>query len=413
MNITLHPTDDFLEMRLDGRFDAAWADYVGEAIDEAVRGGAHRIALDFAKVTYISSMGIGVLMKYYKNLKAVNGRLIVIRPGPSTLTVIAMSGLTKYLLTPDATEAADAEEPEPSRTAEHGGATYEIYPQVANATFDCTLTGDPSKFASGGFGLGDCRTLALTAETIALGLGAFGENFADCQARYGEFLGVGGCAVTLPTGEQNVPDYQVTRGQLVPKVHTLYAMTAQGQFASMLRFDDNTAVAGLIRLSQLVESSLELIRADAACFAIIAEAAGVIGATLRRSPVAGVPGTPLEFPGVRDWLSFTTERSADRDVVLIVGIAARKPAADLAPFLRPMTSTSPVHGHFHAVVFPYRPVQRGELNLAATVAELVSASTPKTVRHLMADSRPFESVGETEVIRGACWVGPIKAMRRA
>jgi hypothetical protein len=68
--------------------------------------------------------------------------------------------------------------------------------------------------------------------------------------------------------------------------------------------------------------------------------------------------------------------------------------------------------HVHAAVFPYRPVPRGELPFGKTVAEVLSASTPNAVLHLMADTRPFEGVGETDLVRGACWVGPLQAIAR-
>ncbi len=413
MEITRRETDDYLELRLNGRFDAAWAEFVSDAIDEAIREGEHRIALDFEAVSYISSLGIGVLLMHHNRLKLVQGHLVVVRPTPATLAVIRASGLTEDLLRVDAAPAETTPERPPARTVDHADATYEIYDQLPGATFECTLLGDPSKFGACGFAEGDCRPMELPDGLVALGLGAFGDGFADCKARFGEFLAVGGGAVTQPTAEQGVPDYQVTRGKLVPKVNALYAIAANGRFAHMLRFDDDPEKLGLIRLSRLVESALQLTNADAACFTIVAEAASVIGATLRRSPVTGAKGRPHEFPDVRDWLSFTTERATDRHLVLIAGIAAKTPPPDAAPFLRPMSAGSAILGHFHAAVFPYLPVQRGELQIATTVSTLLAASAPRTVRHLMADVRAFEGVGETEVIRGACWVGPIANMRRA
>jgi len=410
MEITLHPSTGMLEMRLNGRFDAAWADYVSETLEDAVRAGSHQITLDFAQVSYISSLGIGVLLKHYNRLKAVQGTLVVVRPSASTLAVIKASGLTEYLLARDATTGSAAATPAkvPVRTAEHGGASFEIYAQVPGATFACDFIGDPAAFVRGGFSERDCRPLDLPDGSVAVGLGAFGENFTDCQPRFGEFAAAGGCAVTLPTSEQGVPDYVVTQGKLVPQVKALYAIAARGHFASMLRFDEKADESGLVRLSQLVDSALELTSAEAGCFAIVAESAGVVGASLRRSPAAGpATGSPLDFPGVRDWLSFTTERSGERQLVFIVGVAARRSSAQAAAFLRPLAPGSSLQGHFHAVVFPYRPVQRGELRLSKTATDLLTASAPQTVRHLMTDSRPIEGVGETELVRGACWTGPI------
>ena len=67
--------------------------------------------------------------------------------------------------------------------------------------------------------------------SFGLGLGAFGEGFADCRDRFGEFLAAGGCAITLPTNDLHaLPDYIVEEGVLVPRVETLYAASRRGRF---------------------------------------------------------------------------------------------------------------------------------------------------------------------------------------
>ena len=119
-----------------------------------------------------------------------------------------------------------------------------------------------------------------------------------------------------------------------------------------------------------------------------------------------------QLPAVRDWLSFTTERIAERSLCILVGIATRAVPAEAAPFLRPIKAGSPIQAHVHGAVFPYRPVQRGELPFGQTIAEVLAAASPTAVLHLMADTRPFEGVGETDLVRGACWIGPLTSIAR-
>lgn len=412
MEISQQSHGDELEIRLNGRFDAAWAGRVSEAIDAAVRSGAHRIAVNCASVKYISSLGLGVLLQHYKQLKAIEGSLSVVEPSGPVLTVIRTAGLAGLLLGTGVARAA-AQTGSPVQRVERGNAAYEIYAQASGATLECSLVGQPEKFAGAAFVEGDCHALHLAEGWLGLGLGAFGDGFADCRPRFGEFLAAGGAAIALSPAEHGVPDYVLTQGEHVPRVEALYAVTAAGTPAHILRFDARADGPGVVGLSELVESALELAGADAAGFVMVAEAAGVVGATLRRSPATEDGGAPLEFPGVRDWLSFTTERAGDRHLALIVGMATRRVSPEAAPFLRPIAARSSTEGHFHAALFPYRPVQRGELALATTVAGVLSASPPTTVLHLMADTREFEGVGETDLMRGACWVGPIRTMTRA
>ena len=79
----------------------------------------------------------------------------------------------------------------------------------------------------------------------------------------------------------------------------------------------------------------------------------------------------MTLPDLRDWMSFTTEPANERTLVLIVGVAARSAPPHLAPFLRPAGDNASLLAHAHGAVFPYRPVQRGELPFAATMADLL------------------------------------------
>ena len=145
----------------------------------------------------------------------------------------------------------------------------------------------------------------------------------------------------------------------------------------------------------------------------MAESASLVGASLCQSPTLAEGHSPWNFPAVRDWLSFTTERTDERNVALIVGFAERQPSADHAEFFRPIGPGTQAQGHFHAAAFPYRPLPKGNLKLQETIAILLGSESAQTVLHLLADERQFEGVGQTDLMRGACWVGPLQILDRA
>jgi len=60
-------------LSLDGRIDAYWSAILDEAISNEIRSGHYRISLDLLLVDYLSSAGIRVLVKCYKEMKAING----------------------------------------------------------------------------------------------------------------------------------------------------------------------------------------------------------------------------------------------------------------------------------------------------------------------------------------------------
>jgi anti-anti-sigma factor len=408
MQITQHSSAGLLELRLTGRIDATWAEHLSTSIENAVRSGCHRVVLNFAGVEYISSLGIRVIVVQYKLLKSVKGSLGISHPNEFCRNVLTTVGLSELLVSGD-TDVLSPTERRPTQTI--GGATYETYPQRVSNPLACTLIGEPGRLGSLGFGEDDCRALTFANGTFGLGLGAFGEGFRDCEGRFGEFLAAGGCAITLPTNEAHArPDFVVEQGELVPRIETLYALTGTGDFSTMVRFDAVPGGLEKIGLSELVMSLLELAGSEAIAFVVLGEAAGLVGASLMKSPAG--QALSLALPGIRDWLSFTSERSTEKSLCLLVGVAGRNFQGDAATFVRPVKGDSPVSSHIHAAAFPYRPVPRGELPFGATVAGILAVSTPNAVLHLMADTRPFEGVGETDLTRGACWMGPLTTIGR-
>src|SRR5262245_25119390 len=98
MEIITNTREGRHELQLNGRLDANWADHVGNAIESAIRAGQHHIDIDMALVEYISSMGIGVLMKFHKQLKAISGLLRVVNPHENVLGVLKIVNLAEMLV---------------------------------------------------------------------------------------------------------------------------------------------------------------------------------------------------------------------------------------------------------------------------------------------------------------------------
>jgi hypothetical protein len=165
-----------------------------------------------------------------------------------------------------------------------------------------------------------------------------------------------------------------------------------------------------VALTHLLESCLDLADAQQIGMVAIAESAGLIGAALRRSPavVGSEPGV-FEFPRIRDWLSFTADRAYTKSVVLLAGIAVRGAPGALAPVIRPLANTSGllISGHFHAAAFSYRPLQKGQIDLKASIKTLFESQVLEGVLHLLHDDRAVSAAGQSELVRGACWIAPI------
>jgi hypothetical protein len=70
-------------------------------------------------------------------------------------------------------------------------------------------------------------------------------------------------------------------------------------------------------------------------------------------------------------------------------------------------------GHFHAMVFPYRPVPQRAVSLRALVEKLLETQPLRSVGHLVFDDRGPDSAGENALLRGLCWTARVTSVSAA
>jgi len=332
--------------------------------------------------------------------------LVVSNPSEPVKRVLEMMHLGKLLISESA-EPTAAVAPETGRRIDRKTAGFEVFDCTSNAKLECAIVGDPALLSSCGFRNEHSRTMTFPESAIAISLGAFGHHFEDCEQRFGEFLSVAGAAAYQPTDGSNVPDYLIAEGSFVPELQVLYALVCKGPFASLARFEANSE-PGAVPLSDVAEAALEISGAARAGIVVIAESAGLIGATLRQAPTqAAFKGELFHYPEARRWLSFSPEHTHLRSLAVIAGVVSRSPDGRLATMLRPIGPGSSITGHFHAAAFSYRPIKKGRIDLKATIKSVFEAETLQGVLHLLADDRESAAAAQSEFVRGSCWISPI------
>ncbi len=399
MEITQQKNGDILVIHLAGRLDASWCDPVEKALSEAVRSGEHRIHLDMEKVDYISSIGLRVLFGVYKQLLAIKGSFAILNPSPTVRSVLELVGIGSLIggSEPPAAAAPTSE----GRSESSARADYEIFP-VQGTGMRLAVHGDESLLRSGTVVTTPVSS-SFGPRTFAFGVGALGTNGDEGQCRIGEFLAVAGTAAFQPTDGSNRPDFAVSEGSFVPEGHLFLGLAGEGDFSLLARFEAKKE-ARSVGLTELAQAALDFTGAPAVAIAAITETSGLVGATLRKPPTASGTEERFGFPQIRDWLSFTNERAFRDSTSLIVGVAARG-ETPLHPLLRPLGQG--VSGHFHAAAFPYRPLQKGFIDLQPSVAALYENHNLNAILHLLADPREFSGAGESEFLRGALWIAPL------
>jgi len=406
MEIAREELEQVTVLRIRGRMDASHAQHLSSELSDLVREGRDQIEIDLSELAYISSAGIGALVAWHKRLGELRGYLTVTAASEPVRSMFRMMWIEDHLMgRPESQRTAEPEEE--VREEEDRQARFEIHERDPDATLTCECLGEPSLLPTASYDGTRCGPVEFPATTFGLGVGAFGEDFEDCRTRFGEFLSVCGAAAYLPSDGATDPDYMVSAGDLVPSLQVLSGIRCTGDFSHLLRFAPKEA-HGVVDLSDLAQECLALTKSEAAGIVVVGETAGLVGAALRQAPTARPAGGSIfAHPEIRHWLTFTPERALANSLCIVAGLAANTEALPVASYLRPLSNSSPVLGHFHALALSYSHLQHGVLDLEKTVRELFESQSLRGLLHLVNDERPIVGAGESEFTRGACWCAPI------
>ncbi|MFM8703661.1 MAG: STAS domain-containing protein [Planctomycetia bacterium] len=412
--------DAVVELVLSGRIDAESGTELEHAVAEELRRGHHAIRLDCTGVSFLSSAGIRVLFNVHRAAKAAGARCLIGAASEPVARVLEMTKLAPILREPQG--AAETEYASPARAAaaagKPAGAAGGAIPAESLAG-RVRLIGLESPGAGGlqGEVVGSSAALlgrpqgstsrAVPRHACGLGVAALSDDRAVAESA-GEMLAA--CGAVFHRGPQPFAaiDYSLGEGSLVPTAHLVSGLIWEGLPRGRCGFEP-AGDEGAVQFDELAAALLD--RADGDCIAVViaAEVQGLIGAELIR-PLA--EATADDHPRTSDpavaarWLSFSREPVYARQTALVVGVVCRgMPTGALADFVRPLGAGGPC-GHAHSAVFPSRPLKRGGVDLAATVADL-AASEPLAVMHLIGDPHPVLGSGQSEFVRGCCWFAPL------
>lgn len=402
MEITRESFGDQVILHLRGRLDATWCPPVEAALAAAVRAGDHRLMVDMSGVTYVSSAGLRVLLACHRQLRTIQGQMGVIRPSEAVRSILELSGLQQLIATEPTGGTPARDTGTETSTA---SATWHAFP-LAGRGVQLQAVGDAARLRHGAPAPAG-PALQFDANTTAIGIGALGAAYADNLTRCGEFLAAAGVAAFQPGDASSRPDFMLGEGALVPEGHLLLGLVARGTWSRLVRFEARRE-CGAAGLTEFASTLLEQSGSAAAVFVAVAETAGLVGATLRKSPAPSAPAeeSRLSFPGIRDWLSFTGERAFRDATALLAGVVAQ-PGGAFDDLLRPLGATPGPVAHIHAAVFPYRPLRQGRIEMQPTVTGLFEGPPVQSILHLLSDPRGSAGAGESRLVRGAAWVAPV------
>lgn len=401
LEIKKGPPGSEQQIFLEGRLDASWAGHLDDYLNGLVREGSHHIILNMAGVQYLSSAGIRILISQYKKIKKIGGQFILEALSDSVSEVLTMVGMITMLT--KGTQETGVTEKVKSKFMEINQYRFH-HESLSNESMTLRLTGNPGLSLTSAFTEGDSHTIKFSAKHYGLGIGAIGEDFADCKSRYGEFLALGEALVYKPADGSKVPDYTVKTGRLEPEINALCSLQAEGVFCHRINFEP-MEISPSIPLETLTSGFAQVTGLKSFVFLLIAESGGLVGVSLNAPPVGGKQ--LFDFPGIRENIHYTTEPAYSRMLTVSLGFYVVDPEEPLKSFLRPVKPGSSAFIHTHAAVFPFQALPKKETSAGKLILHLFESSIAEDVLHLISDSREFNGLGDSIFKQGVAWIGKL------
>jgi anti-sigma B factor antagonist len=91
----VNPTEDVAVVDLEGDVDIHSAPQFKDVLLQGIEEGAQRIIVDFAKVTFIDSSGLGVLVSGAKRVRRNNGTLDIVCRDDNITRIFEITGLDR------------------------------------------------------------------------------------------------------------------------------------------------------------------------------------------------------------------------------------------------------------------------------------------------------------------------------
>lgn len=97
LQISQEKNGDVQVIRIDGRLDAASAPKLEIPLNALIQGGEKKVLIDFAKVEYLSSAGMRLILSASKKMSANEGKLHFCFMSDEVMEIIKMAGFQKIL----------------------------------------------------------------------------------------------------------------------------------------------------------------------------------------------------------------------------------------------------------------------------------------------------------------------------
>jgi len=367
------------------------AQTIQQYLENLTENGARKIVIDFTQINYISSAGLRILLLVQKQLKKVDGEIILSSLSPSISDVFRMSGFINVFrvlnsLTEIGALQNQMEAPATVMNLTGDGIDFE-YISTEAAPGKIIVIGSQQKMGAAEYDSSDLCSVKAGDLQFGLGFAVLGEDYENSKNLFGEAVVINGSLFYYPAVRRPVVDYMlITSENSNIEYQFLFGLNITGQFSRIVAFE---CKEGFADLKTLTAAITDLSPAKATGVVLIAESKGLLGMFLKKVPIIeNKPANGLSIYGQEnfpEWMDFPVEPIDFNKTVIACGLAIRDKAgvSEVIAHLLPEQS----HIHLHGAVFEKGPLNKKPANFAQELKRITNESEVSKVMHILDGSR--------------------------
>jgi anti-anti-sigma factor len=391
IDISQRHSDGLVTVRIEGRIDSLTSQTIQQYLENLTESGERRIILDFSQINYISSAGLRILLLIQKQLKKVEGEIVLCNLSPAIADVFRMSGfyaLFRVLHSPEEICTLNEQAVGVGFTQKQNIAGIEIE-YITNGTppGHLDLIGSQQKMAVSEYSETDICAVKAGDMQYGLGFAALGDDYESSKNFFGEAVVVNSSLFYYPAVKRPVVDYMlITTENASLEYKFFFGLNVSGKFSRVLAFECREEFADLKKLAAVIT---ELSSAPATGVVLIAESKGLLGMFLKKVPIIdNKPTNGLSIysnENFAEWMDFPVEPTDFNRTVIACGLAVRDKAAVPASIARLLPDQSNIH--LHGAVFEKGPLNKKPAHFHQELKRIVNESEVSKVMHLLDASR--------------------------
>ncbi|UCC38998.1 MAG: STAS domain-containing protein [Candidatus Aminicenantes bacterium] len=378
-------------LNLKGRIDSMSSPEIDRKIKELILSGERTLVVNFEGVNYISSAGLRVFLSAQKQLKKVEGKIILYKLSQGVLEVFRLSGFVQMfaiLSSKDEFDSVLQVEKTPaevfSKNVEGTSIQY-IKKETEPGTLE--RIGSQENLAMSEYTQDKIVSVKPADMQFGTGLAALGDNYEEYKNYFGESIIIDRNFFFYPALKRPAVDFMIySQQESSLEYRFFHGFGFSGSYKYILSFENTE---DFIELSRLVNILFDISETNLLGVVFLAESKGLWGMHLKRIPIIeNKPENGKEIfapENFSEWMNFPVEPSDINNIVVGTGIAV-KDKDQVQPEIQELMSKE-THFHIHGSVFEKEPFNKNIEQFENELKRITAELEVYKVQHILGQTR--------------------------